>query len=77
MVLRAALALAGAGVLIGVPAALWSARLAAAMVENLSEEPLFPIAAAAAATLVFALASAYVPARRASRVDPVAALRAE
>jgi predicted permease len=77
MVLRTALALAGAGVLIGVPAALWSARLAAAMVENLSEEPLFPIAAAAAVTLVFALASAYVPARRASRVDPVAALRAE
>jgi predicted lysophospholipase L1 biosynthesis ABC-type transport system permease subunit len=76
MVLRAALTLAGAGVLIGVPIALWSARLAAAMVENLSEEPLFPIAASAAGTLLFVLASAYVPARRASRVDPVAALRA-
>jgi predicted permease len=77
MVLRAAVVLASAGVLIGVPVALWSARLAAAMVENLSEEHLFPIAASAAVTLLFALASAYVPARRASRVDPVAALRAE
>jgi predicted permease len=77
LVFRQALTLVLVGVLVGVPAALAGARL----LENL----LFGVEAAdtrtliASACLLFAVTvtATYLPARRASRLDPVAALRAE
>jgi predicted permease len=81
MVLREALFLVLIGVGLGVPAALAAARLAANQISGL----LFglnagdPATIASAAGLLAAVAgiSAYLPARRASRVDPMVALRNE
>jgi ABC-type antimicrobial peptide transport system permease subunit len=65
------------GLALGVPAAFWSTRLAAAMIENLPVASPFPIAFALLTMTAVALVTAYVPARRAARVRPVEALRHE
>jgi ABC-type antimicrobial peptide transport system permease subunit len=75
MVLKRAVALAAAGFAIGAPVALWSRRFAVGMLEGLSADSAAPIVLAVAALMTVALAAAYVPARRAARVDPVEALR--
>ena len=80
-VIRMVLASAGwlvvGGLVIGAPAAFWSKRLAASMLENLSSGGALPIVVAAAAVIAVALLAAYVPARRATRVEPAITLRAE
>ena len=77
MVLRETLYLVLAGLLIGVPAALLGARLIAAQLFGMSAtDPITLIAAALILTLV-ALLAGYLPARRASRVNPLTALRYE
>src|SRR5215216_4204349 len=77
MVLRETLYLVLAGLLIGVPAALLGARLISSQLFGVSPtEPVTLIAAAVILTLV-ALLAGYVPARRASRVNPLNALRYE
>ena len=75
MVLKSALGLACAGLVVGVPFAVWSKRVAASAVENLPMETALPIAFAVVAMIGVALLAAYVPARRASRVHPMEALR--
>jgi predicted permease len=77
MVLGSALRLAGTGVAIGMPLAFWSQRIARALVDGLPAASLLPLVGAATAMIVVALAAAFVPARRASRVDPIVALRQE
>jgi ABC-type antimicrobial peptide transport system permease subunit len=77
MVLKRALNIVGVGLLIGVPAAFWTKRIAAAMVENLQANSLVPMGAAVAGTIAVAFLAAWVPARRATRVDPLVALRSE
>jgi predicted permease len=69
--------LVGLGLFIGAPAAFWSTRLAARIVENLPSGGPMPLAAAAAALIVVAAIAVYAPARRATRVEPAIALRAE
>jgi putative ABC transport system permease protein len=75
MVLNGALGLLCAGLLIGAPIALWTRRVAASMVENLPAATALPILVAAIAMVGIALLAAYVPARRAARVQPADALR--
>jgi predicted permease len=81
LVVREAWLLVAAGIAVGVPAALGAARVAssqiAGMVFGLKATDPLTIAAAACCLFVVATLAAYLPARRASRVDPMVALRAE
>jgi predicted permease len=77
MILRETLYLVLAGVVIGVPAALIGARLISAQLFGMSPtDPLTLVGAAIVLGLV-ALLAGYLPARRASRVNPLNALRYE
>jgi len=77
LVLRQALPLVAVGVALGLPAALALSRLMAGLLYGVS--PGDPLTLGLAALLMFAVAAAaaYLPARRASRVDPMLALRSE
>ncbi len=77
MILRESLFLLGIGVIIGVPATMAASRLVGAQLFGLtpSDPPTF--IAAIVAISVVALLAAYFPARRATRVDPMVALRDE
>jgi predicted permease len=77
MVVRTTASLVCVGLLLGAPAAFWSTRLAANIVENLPPPGAVPLAAGATALIGVALVAAYVPARRATRVEPIIALRSE
>jgi predicted permease len=77
MVLRETLYLVLAGLVIGVPAALVGAKLISAQLFGLkATDPLTLIGASVVLTIV-ALLAGYLPARRASRVNPLSALRYE
>lgn len=77
MVLRETLLLVMSGLVIGVPAALLAARLISNQLFGLgASDPLTLIGAAIGLTVVAMLAG-YVPARRATRVNPLTALRYE
>jgi predicted permease len=77
MVLRQVCLLAALGLAIGVPIALGASRLVESLLfETRPNDPL-SLAAAAAALLAAALLAGYGPARRASRIDPMTALRDE
>jgi predicted permease len=77
MVLREALLLVGTSVAIGVPLALALARSVSSLLYGL--KPTDSLTISAAVVLLFAVAAtaSYLPARRASRVDPMVALRSE
>jgi ABC-type antimicrobial peptide transport system permease subunit len=77
MFLRHALAIAVAGAIVGIGAAIAATRLVQALLFGVSPTDPAILGAAAAITFSVVLLAAYLPARRASRVDPVIALRAE
>ena len=75
MVLKSAAGIVIAGLIVGVPVAVAGRRAVAGLVANSEIDSMLAIGVAAAAMLVVALVSAFVPARRAALVDPVVALR--
>ncbi len=77
LVLREALALAVAGVVIGLLASLAATQTASTLLFGLKPNDPLTIAAATLLLLVVAALAGYLPARRAARVDPMAALREE
>jgi predicted permease len=77
MVLRETLALALLGLALGVPCAVAASRLIASMLFGVSPSDLPTMAAVSLLLLIVALVAGYLPARRASVMDPMVALRAE
>jgi ABC-type antimicrobial peptide transport system permease subunit len=77
MILRSALVLVAAGFVVGAPVAFWGTRFAATAIEDLPGGGVPPIATAVVAMLVVAALAAFMPARRATHVEPVIALRSE
>ena len=66
-----------AGAVIGVPAALAATRLIASQLYGIKPTDPIVLATAAATLLLSILAAGYIPAHRASRIDPMRALRHE
>jgi predicted permease len=76
-VLRDTLTLVLAGIALGIPCALAASRLIARMVFGISPSDLPTVVLVSVVLLGVAAFAAYVPARRASRIDPMVALRTE
>jgi predicted permease len=77
MVLRQSLGMIFSGVAVGLAAALVAARLLERLVEGVRSTDPLTFAAMISVLVVAALFASFLPARRASRVDPMSALRQE
>jgi len=77
LVVKQGMALAGAGLLIGLVGAVSATRLLKTMLFEVKPGDPATYAAVAALLAIVAMAAAYIPARRASKVDPLIALRQE
>jgi predicted permease len=77
LVLRETLALALLGIAIGIPCALAASRLIAGMLFGLSSNDPSTTVAISLLLLAVAVLAGYLPARKASAIDPIVALRTE
>ncbi len=77
MVLREVLMLAGIGIAASVPGALAASKLVESFLFGMRPNDPWALAAAVATLLVAALVAGYLPARKASSIDPMVALRHE
>ena len=77
LVLRESMVLVAIGVVIGVGVALGAGRLVTTLLFGLAPTDLLSLAGAVALMLVVSASAGYLPARRASRVDPMVALHYE
>jgi ABC-type antimicrobial peptide transport system permease subunit len=76
-VLTTTVAMSGCGILIGLAAAHQGTRLVSSFLYGVTERDPLTFAAAAAVLLVASVLAGYIPARRATRIDPLVALRYE
>jgi predicted permease len=77
MILRETLALTLLGIAIGIPSGLAATRIIASMLFGLSSSDLSTIVTACLSLLAVALFAGYLPARKASNIDPMLALRTD
>jgi putative ABC transport system permease protein len=75
LVLREAALLLGIGLAVGIGLTLWAGRAAATMLYGLKPYDPLTLGSAIALLAAVALLASYAPARRASRLDPMDALR--
>jgi putative ABC transport system permease protein len=77
LILRDALVLVGAGVLIGTPCAVAAGRFVQSQLFGVQAYDPLILISTVLILCAFALASGYLPARRAAAIDPMCALRSE
>jgi ABC-type antimicrobial peptide transport system permease subunit len=77
LALRQVLMLVAAGITVGAPAAFLASRLVRSQLYGLTPHDPAAIMVAIATMSLVAVAAGYIPARRASKLNPIAALRAE
>jgi predicted permease len=77
MMVRQSLTPVIAGLLLGLAGAWWAARVALAQLSQMQTRDPATLAGVAVTVALAALLAAYMPARRASRVDPITVLREE
>jgi predicted permease len=77
LVLRQGMLLAGAGLVLGLAGAIAATRLLTSVLFEVKPSDPMTYAAVAALLAAVALAASYIPAHRASKVDPLVALRQE
>ena len=77
MVLREGLVLVAGGIVVGVPVALVSARIATSLLFGIEARDPLTLGATVAILVAIGCAAVLLPARRAARVDPMEALRYE
>ena len=75
LVIRDALRVAGMGVCLALPIAWASGRMLSSLLAGITGVEIGAIAAAAVLAAAMAAMASYLPARRAARVDPLAAIR--
>ena len=77
MILGQGMAVIGVGLVLGLVAAFWLMRLLRSLLFGVGENDLLTFVAITFVLLIVALIACYIPARRATKVDPLEALRAE
>jgi len=77
MVMRESLVVSAAGVLLGLPLAIAGARLLRSLLFGLAPSDPLALFLAVLGTCAVALAASVIPARRATKIDPLVALRYE
>jgi ABC-type antimicrobial peptide transport system permease subunit len=77
IVMRQSLLLVGLGIAIGIPVALGAEQLVSKLLFGVRPADPASLIGAAVVLVVFAVVAGYLPARRASRIDPMVALRCE
>ncbi len=77
LILREILVLVGAGIVLGVPLALEGNQLVSKLLYGLSPADPTSLLAAIGMLVIVALLAGYLPARKASLVEPTVALRCE
>jgi predicted permease len=77
LMLRQVVVLAVGGLLIGIPAAVFGSRAVQSQLFGVEPTDILSITVAAAVLFAVALAAGFLPARQASRLDPLVALRRE
>jgi len=77
LILRETALMVGVGAVIGVPAALGLTRLVASFLYGLTPQDPVSLIASSLILIAITVLAGYIPARRATRVDPMVALRYE
>jgi predicted permease len=77
LVVRDSLLIAAVGILLGTVAALFSGRFIASLLHGISPSNISVLVGSAATLLAISLLASYVPARRATHVAPITALRSD
>ncbi len=77
LVLRESAVMIGLGALIGLPAAFWLTKLVSTFLFGLTPQDPLSIASSVAVLLAITALAGFIPARRATKVDPMVALRYE